>query len=225
MGRSRRIHHLLQYRTIAARPRRSHSDGKARAVLPCSIKSGQRRSADREKSLYYFIVLLTESSSARACVLIIQVFQLFSSSVQFCGRSRLPYPCRPESHKRNTCELASASCSLCRSTLSCRQVRRVTNFMCFHFCPPTRYLLPEYEAVHLLHSSSPALLPFYRCVPLRRSQGNGLKALQLQSSNGRHHSNKNSINRHLAVLHRVFQKIAVQFGQYGKLIAFRREDV
>ena len=158
--------------------------------------------------------------------LIFQAFQLFSSSVQFCGQSRLPYPCRPKSHKRNTCEPASVSCSPCRSILPCRQVLRVTNIYVLSFCvSPTRYLLPEYEAVHLLHSSSPALLPFYRCVPLRRSQGNGLEALQLQSSNGRHHRNKNSIHRHLAVLHRVFQKIAVQFRQYGKLIAFRRKDV
>ena len=65
--------------------------------------------------------------TARACVLIFQAFQLFSSSVQFCDRSRLPYPCRPESRKRNTCELASAFCSLCRSILPCRQVRQVTN--------------------------------------------------------------------------------------------------
>ena len=72
--------------------------------------------------------------TARACVLIFQAFQLFSSSVQFCGRSKLPYPCRPESHKRNTCELASTSCSLCRSTLPCRQVRRVTNIYVFPFC-------------------------------------------------------------------------------------------
>ena len=47
---------------------------------------------------------------------------------------RLPCPCRPESHKRNTCELASASCSLCRSTLPCRQVRRVTNIYVLSFC-------------------------------------------------------------------------------------------
>ena len=72
--------------------------------------------------------------TARACVLIFQAFQLFSSSVQFCGLSRLPCPCRPESHKRNTCELASASCSLCRSTLPCRQVRRVTNIYVLSFC-------------------------------------------------------------------------------------------
>ena len=70
--------------------------------------------------------------TARACVLIIQAFQL-SSSVQFYDRSRLPYPCRPESHKRNTCELASASCSLCRSTLPCRQMRRVTNIYVLSF--------------------------------------------------------------------------------------------
>ena len=98
--------------------------------------------------------------------------------------------------------------------------------MCFHFvCPPTRYLLPEYEAVHLLHSSSPPLLPFYRYVLLHRSPGNGLVASQIQSSNGRHRSNKSSIHRHLAVLHRVFQKIAVQFRQDRKLVAFRSEDI
>ena len=51
--------------------------------------------------------------TARAYVLIFQAFQLFSSSVQFCGRSRLPCPCRPESHKRNTCEPASASSPSC----------------------------------------------------------------------------------------------------------------
>lgn len=72
--------------------------------------------------------------TARACVLIFQAFQLFSSSVQFCGRSKLPCPCRPESHKRNTCEPASVSCSLCRSILPCRQVRRVTNIYVLSFC-------------------------------------------------------------------------------------------
>ena len=74
---------------------------------------------------------------ARACVFIFQAFQLFSSSVQFCGLSRLPCPCRPESHKRNTCEPASVSCSPCRSILPCSQVREWPIFMCFHFgCPP-----------------------------------------------------------------------------------------
>ena len=71
--------------------------------------------------------------TARACVLIIQPF-LLSSSVQFYDQSRLPDPCRPESHKQNTCEPASASCSLCRSTLPCRQVRRVTNIYVLSFC-------------------------------------------------------------------------------------------
>lgn len=71
---------------------------------------------------------------ARACVLIFQAFQLFSSSVQFCGLSRLPCLCRPESRKRNTCELASAFCSPCRSILPCRQVRRVTNIYVLSFC-------------------------------------------------------------------------------------------
>ena len=71
--------------------------------------------------------------TARACALIFQAFQRFSS-VQFYDQSRLPYPCRPESHKQNTCEPASASCSLCRSTLPCRQVRRVTNIYVLSFC-------------------------------------------------------------------------------------------
>lgn len=72
--------------------------------------------------------------AARACVLIFQAFQLFSSSVQFCDRSRLPYPCRPERRKQNTCEPASVSCSLCRSILPCRQVLRVTNIYVLSFC-------------------------------------------------------------------------------------------
>lgn len=70
--------------------------------------------------------------TARACVLIFQAFQL-SSSVRFYDQSRLPCPCRSESHKRNTCELASASCSLCRSILPCRQVLRVTNIYVLSF--------------------------------------------------------------------------------------------
>ena len=73
-------------------------------------------------------------SAAKACVLTFQAFQLFSSSVQFCGRSRLPCPCRPERHKRNTCEPASVSCSLCRNILPCRQVHRVTNIYVLSFC-------------------------------------------------------------------------------------------
>ena len=69
--------------------------------------------------------------TARARVLI---FQLFSSSVQFYDRSRLPFQCKTESHKRNTCEPASASCNLCRSILPCRQGRRVTNIYVLSFC-------------------------------------------------------------------------------------------
>ena len=72
--------------------------------------------------------------AARACALIFQAFQLFSFSVQFCGLSRLPCPCRPESRKRNTCEPASVSCSQCRSILPCRQVLRVTNIYVLSFC-------------------------------------------------------------------------------------------
>ena len=92
--------------------------------------------------------------AARACVLIFQAFQLFSSSVQFCGLSRLPYPCRPESHKRNTCEPASASCSQCRSTLPCRQVRRVTNIYVLSFCVSSYSL----SSARILSSSSISLL-------------------------------------------------------------------
>ena len=65
---------------------------------------------------------------------IFQAFQLFSSSVPFYDRSRLPCSCRPESHKRNTCEPASVSCSPCRSILPCRQVRRETNIYVLSFC-------------------------------------------------------------------------------------------
>ena len=90
--------------------------------------------------------------TARACVLIFQAFQLFSSSVQFCGRSRLPCPCRSESHKRNTCELASASCSLCRSTLPCRQVRRVTNIYVLSFC------VSSLSSARILSNSSISML-------------------------------------------------------------------
>ena len=72
--------------------------------------------------------------TARACVLIFQDFQLFSFLVQFCGLSRLPCPCRPESRKRNTCEPASVSYSLCRSILPYRQELRVTNIYVLSFC-------------------------------------------------------------------------------------------
>ena len=89
--------------------------------------------------------------TARACVLIFQAFQL-SSSVQFYDQSRLPYPCRPGSHKRNTCELASASCSLCRSTLPCRQVRRVTNIYVLSFC------VSSLSSFHILSNSAISIL-------------------------------------------------------------------
>ena len=92
--------------------------------------------------------------TARACVLIFQAFQLFSSSVQFCGLSRLPCPCRPESHKRNTCEPASVSCSPCRSILPCRQVRRVTNIYVLSFCVSSYSL----SSARILSSSSISLL-------------------------------------------------------------------
>nr|DAF19411.1 MAG TPA: hypothetical protein [Bacteriophage sp.] len=54
--------------------------------------------------------------------------------MQFCGRSRLPYPCRPESRKRNTCEPASVFCSLCRNSLPCKQALRVTNIYVLSLC-------------------------------------------------------------------------------------------
>ena len=73
--------------------------------------------------------------TARACVLTFQAFQLFSSSVRsFCDRSRLPYPCSLMLRRQNTCEPASVSCSLCRSILPCRQVRRVSNIYVLSFC-------------------------------------------------------------------------------------------
>ena len=90
--------------------------------------------------------------TARVCVLIFQAFHLFSSSVQFCGRSKLPYPCRPESHKRNTCEPVSVSCSLFRSTLPCRQVRRVTNIYVLSFC------VSSLSSLHILSNSAISIL-------------------------------------------------------------------
>ena len=103
--------------------------------------------------------------AARACVLIFQAFQLFSSSVQFCGLSRLPYPCRPESHKRNTCELASASCSLCRSTLPCRQVRRVTNIYVLSFCVSSSFCILSNSSISFLLAKRTAGLSLYICAP------------------------------------------------------------
>ena len=92
--------------------------------------------------------------TARACVFIFQAFQLFSFSVQFCDRSRLPYPYRPESRKRNTCELASAFCSPCRSILPCRQVRQVTNIYVLSFCVSSYSL----SSVCILSNSSISFL-------------------------------------------------------------------
>ena len=89
---------------------------------------------------------------ARACVLIFQAFQLFSSSGQFCGRSRLPYPCRTESRKRNTCEPASDSCSMCRSILPCRQMLRVTNIYVLSFC------VSSLSSARILSNSSISML-------------------------------------------------------------------
>lgn len=96
--------------------------------------------------------------AARACVLIFQAFQLFSSSVQFCGLSRLPCPCRPESHKRNTCEPASVSCSPCRSILPCRQVRRVTNIYVLSFCVSSSLSVVIIRPISSMESELPVFL-------------------------------------------------------------------
>lgn len=102
--------------------------------LPCPLPSGRFLIQESAVGGLSYYTKKPSLVTARACVLIFQAFQLFSSSVQFCGRSKLPYPCRPESHKQNTCEPASASCNLCRSSLPCRQVRRVTNIYVLSFC-------------------------------------------------------------------------------------------
>ena len=96
--------------------------------------------------------------AARACVLIFQAFQLFSSSVQFCGLSRLPCPCRPESHKRNTCEPASVSCSPCRSILPYRQVRRVTNIYVLSFCVSSSLSVVIIRPISSMESELPVFL-------------------------------------------------------------------
>ncbi len=96
--------------------------------------------------------------TAGACVLIIQAFQRFSSSVQFCGRSRLPCPCRPESHKRNTCEPSSAFCSLCRNILPCRQVLRVTNIYVLSFCVSSSLSVVIIRHISSMESELPAFL-------------------------------------------------------------------
>ena len=54
-------------------------------------------------------------------------FLSFSSARSSYGQSRLPCPCRLKSRRQNTCEPSSASCSLCRSSLPCKPVLRVTN--------------------------------------------------------------------------------------------------
>ena len=96
--------------------------------------------------------------AARACVLIFQAFQLFSSSVQFCGLSRLPCPCRSESHKQNTCEPASVSCSPCRSILPCRQVRRVTNIYVLSFCVSSSLSVVIIRPISSMESELPVFL-------------------------------------------------------------------
>jgi len=95
---------------------------------------------------------------ARACVFIFQAFQLFSSSVQFCGLSRLSCPCRPESHKQNTCEPASVSCSPCRSILPCSQVRRVTNIYVLSFCVSSSLSVVIIRPISSMESELPVFL-------------------------------------------------------------------
>ena len=65
------------------------------------------------------------------------------AGIQFKTYSGLPFSYQikkgrngeyTESRKRNTCELASAFCSPCRSILPCRQVRQVTNIYVLSFC-------------------------------------------------------------------------------------------
>ena len=132
--------------------------------------------------------------TARACVLIFQAFQLFSFSVQFCGLSRLPCPCRPESHKQNTCEPASVSCSPCRSILPCRQVRRVTNIYVLSFCVSSlssfcilsnssiSVLLADRTAFLLSCASGSSLHPVQRCGlrPCQRQNANWQKACPIR---------------------------------------------
>lgn len=129
------------------------------------------------------------------CSYIITFLQLFSSSEQFYDRSRLPCPCRLESHKRNTYEPASASCSLCRSILPCRQVLRVTNIyvLSYYVCSPfSRYLLPEFWAVLLLRHLLPAVLLRDRYILLHRNQGNGQGTSRQRNSSDRYRSNSSS---------------------------------
>lgn len=104
--------------------------------------------------------------TARACVLIIQAFQI-SSSVQFYDQSRLPCPCRPESRKRNTCEPASAFCSLCRSILPCRQVLRVTNIYVLSFCVSalSSARILSNSSISLLLAKRTAGFSLYICAP------------------------------------------------------------
>lgn len=133
--------------------------------------------------------------TARACVLIFQDFQLFSFLVQFCGLSRLPCPCRPESRKRNTYEPASVSCSLCRSTLPCRQVRRVTNIYVLSFCVSSlsSFCILSNSSISVLLAG---VLPFYYCVLPLHSQDNGRVASLQRSSSGRHRKSSNSSHIH-----------------------------
>ena len=135
--------------------------------------------------------------TARACVLIFQAFQLFSFSVQFCGLSRLPCPCRPESHKQNTCEPASVSCSPCRSILPCRQVRRVTNIYVLSFC------VSSLSSFCILSNSSISVLLAGRTVfllscatALQSGERAGKVVPRQRSSSGRNRKSSSSSHIH-----------------------------
>ena len=76
--------------------------------------------------------------TARVCVILPGAWFLSSSLVKSSyGRNRLPCPCSLMLRKQNTCVLSSVFCSLCRNSLLCKQVLRVTNtyVLSFDFNP------------------------------------------------------------------------------------------
>ena len=85
-------------------------------------------------------------------------FSAFFFFGAFCGLSRLPCPCRPESHKQNTCEPASVSCSPCRSILLCSQVRRVTNIYVLSFCVSSSLSVVIIRPISSMESELPVFL-------------------------------------------------------------------
>ena len=62
------------------------------------------------------------------------------------------------SHKRNICEPASVSCSLCRSILPCRQVRRVTNIYVLSFCVSSSLSVVIIRPISSMESELPVFL-------------------------------------------------------------------